>query len=66
MIKFVKSGDKNSEVKPKSKTTNKVTSTIIKIKTLKEVDLKEPVDLGRGFIAAHLGKIRLIDNLDMS
>ena len=40
--------------------------TIAHPKTLKEVDLKEPVDLGRGFIAAHLGKIRLIDNLDMS
>ena len=40
--------------------------TIAHPKTLKEVDLKEPVDLGRGFIAAYLGKIRLIDNLDMS
>ena len=40
--------------------------TIAHPKTLKEVDLKKPVDLGRGFIAAHLGKIRLIDNLDMS
>ena len=40
--------------------------TIADSKTLKEVDLKEPVDLGRGFIAAYLGKIRLIDNLDMS
>ena len=35
-------------------------------KTLKEFHLEEPVDLGRGFIAAYLGKIRLIDNLDMS
>ena len=35
-------------------------------KTLKEFHLKEPVDRGRGFIAAYLGKIRLIDNLDMS
>ncbi|MGB2136886.1 MAG: pantoate--beta-alanine ligase [Flavobacteriaceae bacterium] len=35
-------------------------------KTLKEFHLEEPVDRGRGFIAAYLGKIRLIDNLDMS
>lgn len=34
--------------------------------TLKEIHLKQPVDQGRGFIAAYLGKIRLIDNLDMS
>lgn len=35
-------------------------------KTLIEIHLEETVDRGRGFIAAHLGKIRLIDNLDMS
>lgn len=35
-------------------------------KTLKEVDLNQPVSQGRGFVAAYLGKIRLIDNLDMS
>ena len=35
-------------------------------KTLKEIRLEDPVDQGRGFIAARLGKIRLIDNLDMS
>jgi pantoate--beta-alanine ligase len=34
--------------------------------TLKEIHLEQPVDQGRGFIAAYLGKIRLIDNLDMS
>ena len=34
--------------------------------TLKEIHLERPVDQGRGFIAAYLGKIRLIDNLDMS
>ena len=34
-------------------------------KTLKEVDLKKTIDSGRGFIAVHLGKIRLIDNLDI-
>lgn len=34
--------------------------------TLKEKHLDQPVDKGRGFIAAYLGKIRLIDNLDMS
>lgn len=35
-------------------------------KTLIEIHLEETVDRGRGFIAAYLGKIRLIDNLDMS
>mgnify|MGYP001478127078 FL=1 len=35
-------------------------------KTLKEIHLERPVDQGHGFIAAYLGKIRLIDNLDMS
>lgn len=35
-------------------------------KTLKEIHLEETVNQGRGFIAAHSGKIRLIDNLDMS
>ena len=35
-------------------------------KTLKEIHLEKPVDQGHGFIAAYLGKIRLIDNLDMS
>ena len=39
--------------------------TIADPKTLKEVDLKKTVDSGRGFIAVHLGKIRLIDNLDI-
>lgn len=34
--------------------------------TLKEIDLEKISDGGRGFIAAYLGKIRLIDNLDMS
>ena len=34
--------------------------------TLKEIHLEQPFDQGRGFIAAYLGKIRLIDNLDMS
>lgn len=34
--------------------------------TLKEIDLEQPVHQGRAFIAAYLGKIRLIDNLDMS
>lgn len=34
--------------------------------TLKEIPLDQPVSKGRGFIAVHLGKIRLIDNLDMS
>ena len=33
---------------------------------LKEIHLDETVDQARGFIAAYLGKIRLIDNLDMS
>jgi len=35
-------------------------------KTLKEVHLEKPVDRGHGFIAVYLGKIRLIDNLNMS
>ncbi len=35
-------------------------------KTLKEVPLDVTVSAGRGFIACQLGKIRLIDNLDMS
>ena len=35
-------------------------------KTLKEFDLGQPIDKGRSFIAATLGKIRLIDNLDIS
>jgi pantoate--beta-alanine ligase len=35
-------------------------------KTLKEIHWEKSVDKGRGFIAAHSGKIRLIDNLDMS
>ena len=35
-------------------------------KTLKEFDLGQPIDNGRSFIAATLGKIRLIDNLDIS
>ena len=39
--------------------------TIADPKTLKEVDLKKTIDSGRGFIAVHLGKIRLIDNLDI-
>lgn len=34
--------------------------------TLKEIHLEQPFEQGRGFIAAYLGKIRLIDNLDMS
>ena len=34
--------------------------------TLKEIPLDQPASKGRGFIAVHLGKIRLIDNLDMS
>jgi pantoate--beta-alanine ligase len=34
--------------------------------TLKEIHLEQPFEKGRGFIAAYLGKIRLIDNLDMS
>ena len=34
--------------------------------TLKEIDLEKFSHQGRGFIAAYLGKIRLIDNLDMS
>ena len=33
---------------------------------LKEIHLDQTVDRARGFIAAYLGKIRLIDNLDMS
>ena len=40
--------------------------TVADSKTLKEVNLEEPIDIGRGFIAAQLGKIRLIDNLDIS
>ena len=39
--------------------------TVADPKTLKEVDLKKTIDSGRGFIAVHLGKIRLIDNLDI-
>lgn len=39
---------------------------IVDPNTLKEIHLDQPVDRGRGFIAAYLGKIRLIDNLDMS
>jgi len=35
-------------------------------KTLKEFDLGKPIDKGRSFVAATLGKIRLIDNLDIS
>ena len=35
-------------------------------KNLKEISFDVPITKGRGFIAAHLGKIRLIDNLDMS
>ena len=35
-------------------------------KTLQEVDLNQPASQGRGFVAAYIGKIRLIDNLDMS
>ena len=35
-------------------------------KTLKEFDLGQPIDKGRSFVAATLGKIRLIDNLDIS
>ena len=35
-------------------------------KTLKEFDLGKPINKGRIFIAAILGKIRLIDNLDIS
>ena len=35
-------------------------------KTLKEFDLGQPINKGRIFIAAILGKIRLIDNLDIS
>ena len=34
--------------------------------TLKEIDLEKFSHRGRGFIAAYIGKIRLIDNLDMS
>lgn len=34
--------------------------------TLKEIDSEKFSHRGRGFIAAYLGKIRLIDNLDMS
>ena len=34
-------------------------------KTLKEFDLGQPIDKGRSFVAATLGKIRLIDNLDI-
>lgn len=34
--------------------------------TLQEINSDKPVDQGRGFIAAYIGKIRLIDNLDMS
>ena len=35
-------------------------------KTLKEFDLRQPIDKGRSFVAAKLGEIRLIDNLDIS
>ena len=34
--------------------------------TLEEIDLEKFSHQGRGFIAAYFGKIRLIDNLDMS
>jgi pantoate--beta-alanine ligase len=39
---------------------------IVDPNTLKEIPLEQAVSNGRGFIAVHLGKIRLIDNLDMS
>lgn len=48
---------------------NELTLDYFKItdpKTLQEIHLDKPGDSGRGFIAAYLGKIRLIDNLDMS
>lgn len=35
-------------------------------KTLQEIDFKQSPGTGRAFIAVYLGKIRLIDNLDMS
>ena len=48
---------------------NELTLDYFKItdpKTLQEIHLDKSGDSGRGFIAAYLGKIRLIDNLDMS